>query len=59
MERIYEQSRVITSPFNEKIFLKGLKSELASKIFKELINEEKHGIKITVTMDVIEDATDI
>lgn len=54
MERVYNQKRIIDSNFNNELFLVGLKSELGDVIFKELINDEKFGVKITITMDVLE-----
>jgi hypothetical protein len=55
VERIYDNTRTITSPFNERVFMDGLRGELSSAIFKELINGEKYGIKVRITMDVIKE----
>jgi len=54
MERIFKQETVVTSPLSEQLMMKGFKSQLSSAIFKELINGEKFGLKVTFTVDVIE-----
>lgn len=51
---ILNQTHIVTSPFNEKLFITALKAELSDVIFKELINKEKEAIKLTITMEIIE-----
>lgn len=59
MERIFEQVNIVTNPFNEKMMLESFKSQLSSTIFKEVINDEKYGLKVTFTVDVIESEKEI
>jgi hypothetical protein len=57
-EEIFRQESIITSKFNETLLLDGLKSQLSSHIFRELIDGEKYGLKVTITFDVILDPID-
>ena len=52
--KIYNQTTKVTSKFNEEMFIEGLNKQLGSEIFKHLIQNEKDGIEITVTMNVVE-----
>ena len=52
--KILKQEYIATNPFNEQMVLNSLQSQLASLIFKELINGEKEGIRLTFTLEVIE-----
>jgi len=50
-----EQEYIVTNPFNEKMAIKALTAQLSSTIFKELINGEKYGLRLTFTIEVIEE----
>jgi hypothetical protein len=39
--------------------LESFKSQLSSAIFKELINGEKYGVKVTFSVDLIESEDDL
>jgi len=54
---ILKQEYIITSPFSEKLALEGLRAQLASVIFDELIQREKSGIKLTFFIEVMDTAT--
>ena len=53
-EKILHQVYDISSPFNEDMFIEGLKSQLSSEIFKNLIDprgrEQKDKITVEITM---------
>lgn len=54
---ILVQEHIITNPFNEKMMIAAFHAELSSAIFKELIQSEKDGLKVTLTIeDVIDPA---
>lgn len=53
--KILNQTHIITNPFNEKMFIISLQRELSSALFKELIRDEKAGLKLTITMEVQDD----
>ena len=57
--RIFRQEYLITSPFDEKMAFEGLRSQLSSRIFWELVNEEKGGIKLVFTLEVLETEHDL
>lgn len=49
---ILKQEYKITNPFDEKMSIEAIKQQLASAIFKELINNEKDSVKLTFTISV-------
>ena len=51
-EIVFNQETEVDSKFNEELFIEGLKSQLGSIIFKELINEEKEGLIIKLIIEV-------
>lgn len=53
-KQILKQEYKITNPFDEKMALEALRSQLSSVVFKELINNEKEAITLTFTLDVTE-----
>jgi len=55
MSKILEQEYIVTSPFNEKMTIESLQKQLSSAIFTELINKQKHGIKLTFTLETIDE----
>ena len=55
MSRILKQEYIITSPFDEKMAIEGISSQLSSQIFDDLIQNEKFGIKLTFTLETIDE----
>ena len=55
MSEILKQEYRITNPFNVEMAIKALQSQLSDTVFKELINNEKEEIKLTFTIEVIEE----
>lgn len=55
--QILKQSYSVANGFDESLCINSLKSQLSDKIFKELINGEKHSLTLTFTIDVNEDDT--
>lgn len=59
MARITKQEYIVTSPFDERMTIEALKSQLASQIFRDVIKHEKAGIKLTFLIETIEDENDL
>jgi len=57
-EDVLKQEYIVTNPHTKDATLDSISSELSSKIFADLINAEKYGIKIVVTMQTIEGPAD-
>ena len=53
--KIVHQEYIVTSPWDEKLALEALKAQLSSKIFDDLINQEKAGIKLTFLLETIDE----
>jgi hypothetical protein len=53
METLLKQEYEITSSFNEQMAIESLKEQLGSLIFSKLINEEKYGLKLTFTVELL------
>ena len=53
MEELLKQTYEVTSPFNEQMAIKSLQEQLSSLIFEKLINEEKYGLKLTFTVELL------
>ena len=56
---LVKQEYIVTSPANEKLMLAALKSQVSSQIFRDLINGEKAGLKVTFLVETIEEVGDI
>jgi hypothetical protein len=52
--RILKQVYEVSNSFDDKAVIIALQSQLGDKIFKELINGEKHSLTVTFTIDVNE-----
>lgn len=55
MEKILEQQFFVTNPFNEKMAVEALQQQLSSKIFKELIQNEKYGLVLKFNLFIVEE----
>lgn len=55
---ILKQSYEITNDFNNEAMFAGLKSQIADKVFKELINGEKHSLTVEFRVFVNEEETE-
>lgn len=55
--RILKQEYTITNPFDEEMAITALTKQLSSTIFTELIQNEKDAVKLTFTLEIIEDKT--
>lgn len=53
-EKLIQQEYVVTSPLNKELMLEAFHAQLSSTIFRELINNEKPGLKVTFTVEEIE-----
>lgn len=56
---IYNTKSLITSDFNQDLFLDWLKKNIQTVAFDECIQKEKYGIEITVTMRIIENEEEV
>lgn len=54
MDHLFKQENIVTSPFNQEMMLEGFKKQLSSDVLNELIIGEKYGLRITLTIDLIE-----
>ena len=53
--KILKQEYTVTNPFDEKMAIEALTKQLSSTIFKELINNEKAGIKLTFSLEILDE----
>ena len=51
-DEINRQTHIITSPFNEKMLIEGVTSQLKRKIFTDL--REKYGVKVPGIMQTVD-----
>lgn len=56
---LVKQEYIVTSPYNEKMMLDALKAQVSSQIFRDLINGEKAGIKVTFLVETVEEIGDV
>lgn len=54
MSKILKQEYIVTNPFNEDMCLESLTRQLKSRIFRDLIQNEKYGIRLTFTLETID-----
>ena len=52
--RVLKQEYTVTNSFDEKMALDALSKQLTSKIFTDLIQREKAGIKLTFLLETID-----
>ncbi len=53
--KILKQEYIVTNPFDEKMAIEALAKQLSSKIFTDLIQNEKAGIKLTFLLETIDE----
>ena len=53
--KILKQEYTVTNPFDEKMAIEALAKQLSSKIFTDLIQNEKAGIKLTFLLETIDE----
>ncbi len=56
---LVKQEYIVTSPYNEELMLEALQRQVSSQIFRDLINGEKAGIKVTFLVETIEEIGDV
>lgn len=53
--KVLKQVYIVTNPFDEKMAIEALSKQLSSKIFSDLIQNEKAGIKLTFLLETIDE----
>lgn len=53
--KILKQEYTVSNSFDEKMAIEALTKQLSSTIFSELINNEKAGIKLTFSLEILDE----